>query len=629
MLARPQVQQRPRTSQFASFPAPKAGWIANRSYAQPNEGQLQYGAFQLENWFATAQGAIMRRGSELYATLGDGSLPVTALFSYKNGNQEEFFGATENAIYDITTITTAINYALATEDDDIIVTDLGDGFGENSTIGLEEIEGRTGGDWIVTQFATSGGVFLVMVNGVDPMLIYDGTFFYPIEGTNVHTLAYDGGTLPFSLGETVTGGTSLATGRIVNIYGDTTSGTLIIDTLVGNFQDNEAITSTGGAALANGAETLAYAGVTGVDTRDLSYVWSYKNHLYFVEKDTQDFWYLAVDAISGAATKFPLGGVFNEGGSLLFGSSWSLESGDGLAARNIFVSTEGEVAVYDGLDPGDASWALAGVYRIGDPLGKQAHTKAGGDIVTSTQTGFIPLSVAIKRDYAALAPSAISYAIEDEWNKEAQSRAAQEWKCAIWPSAQMGVVALPTVPGTLPAWFVVNVRTGGWSKFTGWDATCLHVFRDQLYFGSSGGRVVAANVTGADEGNPYTASFVPLFDDLRSPGSLKIAKLARAAIRSPFPVRPKMSMQADFSVVLPPAPAATPVLSTDEWGTAIWGQSVWGEAKSPQTLQQWQSIGGKGYALAAAMQITSGAVQPLDCEIIRTDLTLTTADVVS
>ncbi|MCZ4093053.1 hypothetical protein [Sinorhizobium psoraleae] len=54
---------------------------------------------------------------------------------------------------------------------DNLITDLGDFIGQLSTGGLEVITGLTGGDWIDEQFATTGGNFLVIVNGrISPRL---------------------------------------------------------------------------------------------------------------------------------------------------------------------------------------------------------------------------------------------------------------------------------------------------------------------------------------------------------------------------------------------------------------------------------------------------------------------------
>jgi len=57
--------------------------------------------------------------------------------------------------------------------------------------------------------------------------------------------------------------------------------------------------------------------ITGVSSNTLSYVWAFKNRLWFVQKDTLNAAYLdAVDAIGGGASLFPLGGVLQLGGSL-------------------------------------------------------------------------------------------------------------------------------------------------------------------------------------------------------------------------------------------------------------------------------------------------------------------------
>lgn len=550
----------------------------------------------------------------------DFTLPVAAyaaveendpaeFLTYNVGGLEQFFVATDDTIYDITT--PASPAAVVT--------------------------GMTSGDWVSVQFSTSGGTFLLAVNGSDSMLIYDGTYWYPVGSSNLYTLPYDNLSSAFTIGETVTGGTSGANGVIRNIVELTgTTGVLIIDSFAsGPFQNNETITDGAtGSALANGTETLRLAGITGVTTSDLSYVWVYKNRVFFVEKESLSAWYLAIDAIGGAATEFPLGGVFTLGGSLLFGSSWSIESADGLDARCIFVTDGGEegaeVAVYAGTNPADANlWGLVGVYRTGKPMGKKAHVRAGGDVVIATDLGFIPLSVSVKRDIAALSPSALSFPIEDLWAAEVVRRSQFPWRCKAWPTGRMTVVALPTITDEPPKWFVANVRTGAWAVYTGWDATCLAVFDDRLFFGSSQGRIVEANITGLDQGDAYTATYVPLFEDLNTPASLKVASLARATIRSPIDLDTTLAMLVDFVIDLPAAPAATPVPAGSTWGTAVWGEFAWGQEPTLGIVQRWTSVGNEGYALAPALLLTSGSLQPLDAEIVRIEATYTIAEIVT
>ncbi len=75
-------------------------------------------------------------------------------------------------------------------------------------------------------------------------------------------LNYDQGTSAFTKGETVTGALSGATGTIDELVlssgswaGRDATGHLILSNIVGIFQDNEAIASAAGAAVANGANS--------------------------------------------------------------------------------------------------------------------------------------------------------------------------------------------------------------------------------------------------------------------------------------------------------------------------------------------------------------------------------------
>lgn len=628
-MRKPAARVKPRLAKTQSYPAPMGGWIKNVNLATPDarmpNGQKVNGAAVLENWFPTATGIRMRGGTEAYAQTEDG-LDITSLFTYVNGNNQKMFASTVSSIHDISS---SVFSFLIDDAANFLVDDLGNSL-IDSTLG-DVVSGLTGGDWSTVQFATSGGVFLDLVNGADDKLIYDGTTFYPIGGQALNALNFDAQTLPFTAGETLTGGTSGATATIVKVIDNGTTGTLWIGNVTGGpFQNNEAITSAGGSATADGTIVLLFGALTGVDASDLSQNWVYKNRIFYVEKNSLNAWYLAVDAITGAASKFPLGGVFTLGGSLLFGATWSIESGTGLTEQCVFFTTEGEVVVYQGTNPADAAaWSKVGVYRIGKPRGPKAFIRAGGDLVIATDIGFIPLSVATQRDIAALSPSAISYPIETGWNDAVADRITLNWNCAVWPTKQMVIVALPTGVGQQPQMLVANARTGAWCVFTELDATCLVLFGDRFFFGSRDGVVVEMEVTGADQGGAFTATVVPLFDPLKIPAALKTGLLARSSVRAKSRVQVQLSLQADYNISLPSPPDDISTVVGSVWGTAEWGSAQWGTEAAKQTFREWQSVPGSGYALAVASQITSGSSSAPDVEFIETELMYDMGDVVS
>ncbi len=83
-------------------------------------------------------------------------------------------------------------------------------------------------------------------------------------------LAYKTGTVAFTVGATLTGTTSHATGVISRKSGIVATGYLVLKDLSGTFQNGEAITdSSGGAAVADGVTSDYY-----LDSKEPDYYWS-------------------------------------------------------------------------------------------------------------------------------------------------------------------------------------------------------------------------------------------------------------------------------------------------------------------------------------------------------------------
>lgn len=624
VYARRQTRPKPRTAQPREWPAPVSGWVSNRALADPQsiEGP---GAAVLDNFFPQATGVSLRRGKARYATLVEDELSVQSLFVYHSGTIEKLFAANQGTIYDISNVVFPQPQEIGDESGDMLGDGLGNVFGWNSTAGLEVAEGYTSADWSTIQFATTGGVFLIGVNGSDPGFIYDGDGFYPLTGSGIQRLAYDGEVAPFVVGEIVTGGTSGATGEVVRAPASVAgAGFLYLKDTTGTFDDNEAITGDiAGDAVANGADEAWIAGLDfggGLTSADMSFVWAYKSRLYFVQNESLTAWYLDVDSVSGTATAFPMGGVFGNGGSLLFGQRWSLETGGsgGLSDQNIFVTTEGEVAIYQGSFPGEAAtWSIVGVYRIGAPLGKRAYIRGGGDLAIATTVGLVPLSKAITLDVTALNVAAISYKIADAWSDAIRLRGALNWQAMVWPEEKMAMIAPPDLIGSSdPVVFVSNTETGAWARYTNWQALCFAVYKGEMYFGSPDGCVYQANVGGFDDDQTYTGVVMPLFDDLGASFASKIGKMARARVRAATVVNDRVDILTDFDLSLPASPDATPIFSSNQWGSAVWGESRWDAATPGIINQEWRSSGGIGYSIAPCYQVTSGAPSPVDVELI-------------
>jgi hypothetical protein len=368
----------------------------------------------------------------------------------------------------------------------------------------------------------------------------------------------------------------------------------------------------------NGTSTPA---ITGVATSALSFVWSFASRLFFVKKDSMSAWYLPVDSIGGAAQEFSLAGVFQEGGSLLFGGKWSLDAGDGLDDKCVFVSDQGEVAIFQGTNPSSATdWQKVGVYKITSPMGPNATMQAGGDLLISTADGIVPISEAVNKDAAALSLSAVTRTIEAEWKKQVPLRNALPWEIMKWPTANMMVVSLPAADDSIPTLcFAANLQTGAWGFFTGWDTRCMAHYGGTGFFGTRNGTIHQMEITGSDDGVPYTCTYVGLPDQMKSPSVHKVVHSARATFLANIPFKPKISASMNYRVKLPTPPSSMANISQDLWDVGQFDVAVWDAGAVSDISTKWVSIGKSGFALSPQVQITLGVNITPKIELVQFD----------
>ena len=585
------AQSRRSATSMMRFPAPKKGWIRNENLQKAAKD----GAEVLENIFPTLEGARLRKGSTKHATVTDAAVAIMPF----NAASGVMFAATATDIYDIT----------APADVDTAETPI--------------MSSLSSGDWSYTQFSTTAGDYLVAVNGQDYAIHY-GSSMEPIGPTAVYELAYDALTGDFATGLTLTGGTSGATATIYAVEKLTaTTGVLKIGTVTGTFQDNETITdSATGSATENGTVSAGSTiTISGVDTRNLSQVWQSHDRLFFIEKDTLSAWYLSTKSIGGTATELPLGSLFRHGGSLLFGGTWSLDSGAGQDDVCIFVTDQGEIAVYSGTNPASAAtWALVGVYKMGKPLNKHAAFQAGGDLAIMTEDGIVPVSAATRKDRAALQSDAITFPIEDAWREVVFGRDTSfPFSATLWQSSTMLVIGIPPSGSEDGAAFVANARSGAWCKFTGWDIRCSAVFGDRFYFGTSDGLVARGESGGTDIASGYTGRWVPKFSD-GGQASCKMAIHARLQARSTTAFTPSVQAFSDYYVGAWDTVSPLAIDASSTWGTGVWGAFKWGGEGEKVARTEWQAVSAIGTALSPAFQIASDSTIPPTLELISADM---------
>jgi hypothetical protein len=572
---RPSRQQ---VSQPKSIPAPIGGLNARDAIAEMPATD----ALVMTNWFPTPTNIQLRGGCANYATGIVGW--VETLMTYNaQGSTPKMFGAAGANIYDVTA---------------------------PGAVGAVAVSGLTSARWQYTNFGTPGGQFLVAVNGADKMQVFNGTAWQTVgngagatisSGTAIGTLATITTATPHGL---VTGNTVTITGATPAAYNIanasiTVTGATTFTLVLGS--------APGGAMTVIGTYTYAPS-ITGVDTALLIAVAPFKQRLIFIEKNSSRFWYLPVFQIGGSALSFDLANLFKLGGYLMAFADWNVDTVDGPQSYATFISSMGEVVVYQGYDPSiPGAWTLVGVFRIGRPIGRRCLQKFGSDVYVISADGLFPLSQAMLTDRTQ-DNKAVSNKIQNLINNDVQAYGANfGWQVILYPIGNKIIVNVPQVENSIQYQYVMNTITGAWCLFQGWGAACWELLNDGLFYGGNG-IVVKADTGTSDNGSTIQTDLKPAFSDFGTPGQQKQWTMVRPVFTSDNDFVTVVALNVDFSDLPPTQPLTLPPLPADAlWDVSPWDITSWNGG--PRTRFTWTTIGGIGFYASLRMRTLSKGAQ--------------------
>lgn len=357
----------------------------------------------------------------------------------------------------------------------------------------------------------------------------------------------------------------------------------------------------------NGSNWITITGasspaITGVTTSSLDSPWVHKRRMWLVEKGTLSLWYLPADSVGGAATEFPLYGLFKRGGYIVAGGTWTVDGGDGVDDLFVVVTSEGEIAVYQGTDPSAANtWALVGVYRTGEPIGKNCLLKYTGDMLVLTKNGILPLSRALQSaqiDPSIAITDKISGAIADSVRSYSSTYG---WQMEFYPAGNMLILNVPVTDGQEQ--YVMNSLTGAWARFRGIEANCWAILNGEPHFGA-GGFVGRFWNTNADNDTNITGDIQQAYSYFRNRGSQKIWTMLRPIFRASGAPSVLASLNPDFERGDPSAALSFTPITGALWDTAIWDTDLW-VSSNGVVLKDWQGAGVIGNCAGLRLTITA------------------------
>lgn len=508
MLRKPKPTRR-ATSRTASVAAPTGGLNAKDAIADMKETE----ATIMTNWFPTPSSVVIRNGYLEQATGFSGA--VETILSYRSGTANKLFGIASGSIYDATAM---------------------------GAIGAAAVTGLSNSRFQFLNIGTSGGRFMLAVNGIDKLRGYDGSAWW-VDGDGAHD-------------------------------------------------------------------------ISGFDTAKAANIALFKRRVWLIERDTLHAWYLGIDSIAGAAANFDLSSVFRLGGYLMTMATWTIDNIAGIDDYAAFISSEGEIALYKGSDPTDAStWSLVGIFRIGRPIGRRCSIKVGSDVLVICADGAYPLSKALLTDRSQV-QDAITDKIVNLVGGDVQNYGTNfGWQPFLYPIGNKIIINVPSVENSISHQWVMNTINGSWCKFTGWNANCFGDLGDNLYFGGNGA-IYQADTGDDDNGSNIETDVQQAFSYFKSPGQIKKFSMARPMFITNGDINPAIVLNVDFESRVPSASPSFTASGTSLWDMSPWDTSEW--AIGDNLVKKWQSVTGVGYA--GGLRIKTGT-QNISVQWVSTDFT--------
>ena len=428
---------------------------------------------------------------------------------------------------------------------------------------------------------------------------------------------------------------AIAQGSIYDVTASGPVGAAVVSGLSNSRWESVNITTAGGGYLyaANGVDDpLLYDGsswtpidgastpaITGVTTSNLFCPTLFKNRMWFIEKDTLKAWYLPTASVGGAANVLDLSSVARNGGTLRAMATWTIDAGYGVDDNLVFITDQGEIIVYRGTDPSNAStWALIGVWQVGAPVSRRCVAKYGGDLLVLTLDGLIPLASALQS--SRLDPQvALSDKIQGAFAAATrQYKSNFGWGLLYNPLNNALIINIPVGTNSQQQ-FVMNNITKAWCRFTGWYANSWTLLNDTPYFGGDGYVAQAWTTdsgTGyADNNTAISTRALQAFNYFETRGVIKYFTRGRPTIYSNGQPAISIGVNVDFQTADIVGPLSFSPTAYGLWDVGLFDQALWGS----DTVVSNNFVGLQGIGYCAAVNFNSSS-KNLTLEWASTDI---------
>lgn len=338
----------------------------------------------------------------------------------------------------------------------------------------------------------------------------------------------------------------------------------------------------------------SFPGVTGPagGDADIVFVMSWKNRMWYIEKNSTSAWYSDVGVFGGALTEFNFGSRFRYGGILSVLADWTLDSGEGPDDYIVAVSSAGDVIVYSGTDPSSsATFGLIGLWFIGAvPFGRRMISLYGGDMLVLSTYGLISMGALLEGKDPFSLEASLSWKIQSFLNTDLQSTSNQfGWEIKIHPNVSRLIISSPKSGSAAYTQYVYDLNLKAWSIWQDVPIITSEQYNKEFYFGSVGPDVwkvegTQDNVTIANpviDARQIGWQLLTSYQDMESPEVFKRMQFIRPIFLAES--KPSYTVRAhyDYDLSELAAPPNALVGATGIWDSSLWDIGLWGGGAVP------------------------------------------------
>jgi hypothetical protein len=358
--------------------------------------------------------------------------------------------------------------------------------------------------------------------------------------------------------------------------------------------------------------------IDGVDPKAFSYVTVFKNRLVFIEHETTRVWYLPVGQIAGVATEFDFGAMLPNGGEVVMLVNWTYDGGGGtgsstgLSNKLVIIADQGDVLVYGGEDPDDATtFRVEGRWYIGRvPVGNRFASQYMQDVAIISERGLCFMSE-LMRGEGFFGNTQIASNINSELAVlVARTLDSKYWEIRLLPHEQLMILNVPDYNRENIQW-AYEVNNKAFCNLKGLPMLTVETFDGRSFCGDTNGNIwwcfegQSDGAVGTTPGQDLQGTCVTAFSSLGEGIRVKRFLMCRASFISSSAPGVQIRLNKEWNLGLPTGAPAYLAAGTNFWDQGVWDQAVWsGEGG---TYEAWVGASGTGRYGSLALQVRGAA----------------------